>query len=86
MQEGMITTQMPPRQAKTIALDEVHIDDLLRLIVEKGASDLHLAVGVPPVLRVDGKLIHTNYDRLTPRDSQRLVYDIQSCDFARGLG
>lgn len=76
MQEGMITTQMPPRQAKTIALDEVHIDDLLRLIVEKGASDLHLAVGVPPVLRVDGKLIHTNYDRLTPRDSQRLVYDI----------
>jgi len=68
---------MRPRQAsRTIPLDEVHIDDLLRLIVEKGASDLHLAVGVPPVLRIDGKLIHTNYDRLTPRDSQRLVYDI----------
>ncbi len=77
MQEGMQTTEMRPRQAsRTIPLDEVHIDDLLRLIVEKGASDLHLAVGVPPVLRIDGKLIHTNYDRLTPRDSQRLVYDI----------
>jgi len=73
----MQTTEMRPRQAsRTIPLDEVHIDDLLRLIVEKGASDLHLAVGVPPVLRIDGKLIHTNYDRLTPRDSQRLVYDI----------
>jgi len=77
LQEGMQTTEMRPRQAsRTIPLDEVHIDDLLRLIVEKGASDLHLAVGVPPVLRIDGKLIHTNYDRLTPRDSQRLVYDI----------
>jgi twitching motility protein PilT len=28
------------------------------------------------VLRLDGRLIHTNYDKLTPRDSQRLVYDI----------
>lgn len=72
-----MTTQMPPRLAqKAIPLDEVHIDDLLRLIVEKGSSDLHLAVGVPPILRLDGKLIHTNYERLTPRDSQRLVYDI----------
>jgi len=77
LQDGMITTQMPPRPAsKAISLDEVHVDDLLRLIVEKGASDLHLAVGVPPILRLDGKLIHTNYERLTPRDSQRLVYDV----------
>jgi len=77
LQEGMVTTQMPPRPtAKTLPLDEIHVDDLLRLIVERGASDLHLAVGVPPVLRIDGKLIQTNYDKLTPRDSQRLAYDI----------
>jgi twitching motility protein PilT len=54
----------------------VHIDDLLRLVVEKGASDLHLAVGIAPALRVDGQLMPMNYSKLTPQDSQRLVYDI----------
>lgn len=77
MQEGTVATQMQPRPAvKARSLDEVHIDDLLRLVVERGASDLHLAVGVPPILRVDGQLMPTNYEKLSPRDSQRLVYDI----------
>ena len=68
---------MPPRPAaQGRPVDDVHIDDLLRLIVEKGASDLHLAVGVPPVLRIDGKLMPTGYVRLTPQDTQRLCYDI----------
>ncbi|MDH7482573.1 MAG: type IV pilus twitching motility protein PilT [Armatimonadota bacterium] len=61
---------------KVRPIEEVHIDDLLRLVVERGASDLHLAVGVPPILRIDGQLMPTNYEKLTPTDSQRLVYDI----------
>lgn len=77
MQNGNVTTQMPPRPAaKGRPLDDIHIDDLLRMVVEKGASDLHLAVGVPPVLRIDGQLIQTNFVNLTPQESQRLVYDI----------
>lgn len=77
MQENSITTQMAPRQpAKGRTLEDVHIDDLLKLIVEKGASDLHIAVGVPPILRIDGQLISTNYERLTPQYTQRLCYDI----------
>ena len=32
------------------------IDDLLRRVVERNASDLHLKVGSPPVIRVDGEL------------------------------
>ena len=57
-------------------LDETHLDDLLRIVVEKGASDLHLCVGVPPILRIDGKLTPTNFDKATPQETQRLVYDI----------
>ena len=30
-------------------IEDVHIDELLRLVVEKRGSDLHLASGVPPV-------------------------------------
>ncbi len=35
----------------------MHIDELLRLMVNRGASDLHLTVPSPPVLRIDGALV-----------------------------
>lgn len=58
------------------SVGDLHIDDLLRLVVENGASDLHLTVDLPPMTRVDGRLIPTEYQALTPRDTQRFVYDI----------
>jgi twitching motility protein PilT len=61
---------------RTRSLEETHIDDLLRMIVEKGGSDLHLCVGVPPIIRIDGQLVPAPFDRITPQESQRLVYDI----------
>ncbi len=52
------------------------MDDLLRKTVEQGASDLHLTVGLPPILRVNGRLEQTEYPRLTPDETKRLVYSI----------
>lgn len=57
-------------------IEDIHIDDLLRNVTEKGASDLHLTVGLPPILRVDGSLVRTNYQPMGPNDTQRIVYDI----------
>jgi twitching motility protein PilT len=57
-------------------IEEVHIDDLLRLVVEKRGSDLHLASGVPPVLRIDGQLLATNYEVLSDFQVQRMIYAI----------
>jgi len=54
----------------------LNMNDLLTLLLEKGASDLHLTVGSPPVLRIDGEIIPTNYDKLTPEITQRLVYSL----------
>src|SRR5262245_54144190 len=62
--------------AKTLPLDEAHIDDILRLCIQMKASDTHLSVGIPPMFRIDGKLVPSRYDPVTPRDAQRLVYDI----------
>jgi twitching motility protein PilT len=62
--------------ARPAPLDDAHIDDLLRAMHEKGSSDLHIAVGIPPIIRVDGTLIPLPYEKVTPQDSQRLVYDI----------
>jgi len=61
-------------------VSEIHIDDLLREATERGASDLHLSVGLPPVLRIDGSIVHTAYEPLAPNDIQRLIYDILSAD------
>lgn len=52
------------------------MDDLLRTTVERGASDLHLTVGLPPVLRINGKLVPTEFPRLSPDETKRLVYSI----------
>lgn len=52
------------------------MDDLLRVTVERGASDLHLTVGLPPMLRVSGKLTPTEFPRLMPDDTKRLIYSI----------
>jgi len=35
----------------------LQVEDLLRMMVERGASDLHLKAGTPPMLRVDGELV-----------------------------
>lgn len=65
-----------PNESTLIPIEEMHIDDLLRNVTERGASDLHLTVGLPPILRVDGSLVRTNYQPLGPSDTQRIVYDI----------
>jgi twitching motility protein PilT len=55
---------------------DLHIDDLLREAVERKASDLHLSEGLPPMIRVDGRLVKTEYAPLSEREIQRLVYDV----------
>lgn len=52
------------------------IDDLLRELVSKEGSDLHLRVGEPPVFRIHGKLVRTNYPVIT--SVEEIVYPILS--------
>ncbi|MCJ8344629.1 type IV pilus twitching motility protein PilT [bacterium] len=56
------------------------LNDLLNLVVDNEASDLHLTVGTPPVIRVDGELIPTDLDVLTPMDTRSLVYNMLTSD------
>jgi twitching motility protein PilT len=52
--------------------------ELLRIMVERSASDLHITTGAPPMLRIDDQLIplRRNLSVLTPADTQRLCYQI----------
>ncbi len=56
------------------------LNDLLNLVIENGASDLHLTVGTPPVIRVDGELIQTDLDVLTPMDTRSLIYNMLTAE------
>jgi len=46
------------------------------MAVEAGASDLHITTALPPTVRIDGKLHTLPFERLTPLDTQRLMYDV----------
>jgi twitching motility protein PilT len=57
------------------------VDDLLEQVVVRGASDLHVAVGSEPVVRVNGRLQRLEeFARLTPDDTQRMLYRILSTE------
>lgn len=76
----------------------VEMGHLLELLVSRGASDLHIASGSPPRLRIDGALTPLpEVEALTPPETQRLAYsllndaqrqqfeDSQELDFAFGI-
>jgi twitching motility protein PilT len=54
----------------------VDLPGLLRTLVEADGSDLHLKVGVPPLIRVDGELRRVEGERLTPQDTQDTAWSI----------
>lgn len=56
----------------------VSLRQLLEEMVKMDASDLHLTVGSPPAVRVDGKLMRLQYDVLTPEDTKKLAYSIMN--------
>lgn len=55
---------------------QVDIVDLLKMTVERGASDLIITVGLPPMLRIDGQWQQTEFDPLTPNNTRKLMYSM----------
>ena len=57
----------------------IGLEDLLMVAVERGASDLHITVGLPPTLRILGKLSSIcDLPDLTGNDTERLVMSMMS--------
>jgi len=54
------------------------IDTLLEVVVSRSASDLHLKVGTPPVIRVDGELAMLDGPPLTPQDTKDIAAAMMS--------
>jgi twitching motility protein PilT len=61
----------PTTQATTINLQQ-----LLKAMVEKGASDLHITTGSPPQLRIDGSLVPLRVNAMTPVETKQICYSV----------
>jgi twitching motility protein PilT len=54
------------------------MNDLLELMVDQGASDLHLQVNQAPTLRMSGSMMPVEGEKLTPQDTEDLMKAITS--------
>lgn len=57
---------------------QITLHQLLRAVVEKRASDLHITTGTPPQLRIDGVLLPLKTPPLVPMDTKHLCYSVLS--------
>lgn len=77
-------------KTKQVGIGEnVKIQQLFKLMVDSGGSDLHLSVGTPPGLRVNGEVVRVKTPPITADDSKRLIYQIlteeQKNEFEKNL-
>src|SRR5690242_8470616 len=53
-----------------------NLHQLLKAMIERGASDLHITTGSPPQLRIDGSLVPLKTPPLGPVETKQLCYSI----------
>jgi len=54
------------------------IEELLTMLLERKASDLHIKAGSPPVMRIDGELVPVEETPLTPEDTKDIAASIMT--------
>ncbi len=54
----------------------VNLHHLLKAMIEKGASDMHITTGSPPLLRIDGAIVPLKLPPLGPVETKQLCYSV----------
>ncbi len=74
----MSSVQTPPPvpPAPADGAPKLNLHMLLKAMIEKGASDLHVTSGAPPQLRIDGRMVPLKTPPLTPIDTKQLCYSV----------
>jgi len=63
----------------------INMTELLQLVVDEGASDLHVEVNAPPMVRVHGELTPLEVDPLTAEDTESMIKSIASDSHMRAI-
>ncbi len=56
----------------------MNIEEILRKAKMEGASDVHITVGIPPKIRVNGSLISMDYERCLPQDTEDIAFQMMT--------
>jgi twitching motility protein PilT len=64
---------------------QLEMQELLQLVFDRAASDLHLKADQPPILRIAGKLMRSNLPSMSPGDIQRLIFSILTSEQRKTL-
>ena len=59
---------------------KINLHQLLRAMIEKGASDMHVTTGSPPLLRIDGAIVPLKLPPLSPVETKQLCYSVLTED------
>jgi twitching motility protein PilT len=73
---GSDNTQTQTKTAVEQGIGNLQIQQLFKVMVDNGASDLHLTVGSAPGMRISGDIVRVKVGSLTPEDTKRLIYQI----------
>lgn len=63
-------------QDQVSEIEALNLNHLLKAMIEKGASDLHITAGTSPSLRIDGGILPMKMPPLSPPDCKKLCYSI----------
>ena len=68
--------QIDPSDDSLKVEEEVTIHKLMAEAINRGASDLHISVGYPPILRIDGELVNVGENFLSPQEADKLIFSV----------
>lgn len=54
----------------------IDIKELMRIAVERDASDIFIVVGVPPTLKIEGRLVPLDHEPLDPEETEQIAMDL----------
>lgn len=70
------STHTQTKTSSEQGIGSLQIQQLFKVMVDNGASDLHLTVGSAPGMRISGDIVRVKVGSLTPDDTKRLIYQI----------
>lgn len=76
MSSPVVTPPAADPASGTPSTDTRRIDRFLRLMIDRGASDLHVSVGRPPLFRLSGEMDPVRYRPITPEDFEAMMRPI----------
>jgi twitching motility protein PilT len=57
---------------------KMNVNELLQLMIKKGISDIHFKAQTPPLIRINGKIVSTNFNAFTPKNIEELAYSLMN--------